>query len=256
MRGRITLNIEEKVLNNGKSILTSYLLNNSPEFKNITTRPAVLIFPGGGYHFVSDREAEPVAMSFLAEGYNAFVLRYSVGEGEEFSSAFREAEEAIALIYQNANEWNVDKDKIAVIGFSAGGHLAASLATMGNIRPDALILGYPCILSSIEEVLAFPIPSVEAEVDASTPQTFLFSTFEDELVPVEHTLQFMQALNDYQIPFESHIFQHGKHGLSLAKSHLSAGIEENVNEDVAKWFDLSVNWLKKVLGDFDMNEEV
>ena len=245
MRGRITLNIEEKVLNNGKSILTSYLLNNSPEFKNITTRPAVLIFPGGGYHFVSDREAEPVAMSFLAEGYNAFVLRYSVGEGEEFSSAFREAEEAIALIYQNANEWNVDKDKIAVIGFSAGGHLAASLATMGNIRPDALILGYPCILSSIEEVLAFPIPSVEAEVDASTPQTFLFSTFEDELVPVEHTLQFMQALNDYQIPFESHIFQHGKHGLSLAKSHLSAGIEENVNEDVAKWFDLSVNWLKK-----------
>ena len=93
-------------------------------------------------------------------------------------------------------------------------------------------------------------------MDSSTPQTFLFSTFEDELVPIEHTLQFMQALNDHQIPFESHIFQHGKHGLSLAKSHLSAGIEENVNEDVAKWFDLSVNWLKKVLGDFDTNGEV
>ena len=244
----------ETKLNNGKALLTSYILNDSPEFKNITTRPAVLIFPGGGYHFVSDREAEPVAMSFLAEGYNAFVLRYSVGEGEEFSSVFREAEEAIALIHQNADEWNVDKDKIAVIGFSAGGHLAASLATMGTIRPDALILGYPCILSSNK--LAFPISSVEAEVDSSTPQTFLFSTFEDELVPIEHTLQFMQALNDHQIPFESHIFQHGKHGLSLAKSHLSAGIEENVNEDVAKWFDLSVNWLKKVLGDFDTNGEV
>src|SRR5699024_6593055 len=209
MRGRITLNIEEKVLNNGKSILTSYLLNNSPEFKNITTRPAVLIFPGGGYHFVSDREAEPVAMSFLAEGYNAFVLRYSVGEGEEISSVFREAEEAIALIHQNADEWNVDKDKIAVIGFSAGGHLAASLATMVTIRPDALILEYHCILLSIK--LAFAISSIEAEVYSSTPQSFLFSTFEDELVPIEHTLQFMQSLNDLQTPFESHIFQPGKH---------------------------------------------
>src|SRR5699024_696219 len=161
----------ETKLNNGKALLTSYILNDSQEFKNITTRPAGLIFPGGGYHFVSDREAEPVAMSFFAEGYNAFVRRYSVGEGEEFASAFREAEEAIALIHQNADEWNVDKDKIAVIGFSAGGHLAASLATMGTIRPDALILGYPCILSSNK--LAFPISSAEAEVDSSTPQTFL-----------------------------------------------------------------------------------
>src|SRR5699024_12266953 len=98
--------------------------------------------------------------------------------------------------------------------------------------------------------------SVEAEVDSSTPQTFLFSTFEDELVQIEHTLQFMQALNAHQITFESHIFQHGKHALSLAKSHLSAGIEESVNEDVAKWFDIIVNWLKKVLGDFDTNGDV
>src|SRR5699024_12496423 len=108
--------IEENVLTSGKARVNSYIRTGSSEFKNITTRPAVVIFPGGGYHFVSDREAEPVAMSFLAERYNAFVLRYSVGEREEFSSAFREAEEAIALIHQNADEWNVDKDKIAVIG--------------------------------------------------------------------------------------------------------------------------------------------
>src|SRR5699024_12336319 len=102
---------------------------------------------------------------------------------------------------------------------------------MGTIRPDALILGYPCILSSNK--LAFPISSVEAEVDSSTPQTFLFSTFEDELVPIEHTLRFMQALNDPQIPFESHIFQHCKHGLSLFHSLLSVGIDEYVIDDVA-----------------------
>src|SRR5699024_6809636 len=128
----------ETKLNNGKALLTSYILNDSPKFKNITTRPAVLIFPSVGYHFVSDREAEPVAMSILAEGYNAFVFGKWVGEGEEFSLVFREAEEGIALIHHNVDEWNVDKDNIAVIGFSAGGHLAASLATMGNIRPDAL----------------------------------------------------------------------------------------------------------------------
>src|SRR5699024_11036927 len=141
--------------------------------------PGVLILHCGDNLFVSYRSPVSVAMSFLAEGYNAFVLRYSVGEGEVFSSVFRDAEEAREVIHQNADEWNVDKDNIAVIGFSAGGHLAASLATMGTIRPDALILGYPCILSSNK--LAFPISSVEAEVDSSTPQTFLFSTFEDEL---------------------------------------------------------------------------
>src|SRR5699024_4109104 len=104
--------------------------------------------------------------------------------------------------------------------------------------------------------LAFPISSVEAEVDSSTPQTFLFSTFEDELVPIEHTLQFMQALNDHQIPFESHIFQHGKHVLSLAQSHLSAGIEENVNEDVGMWLDLRVNRLTTFIGYIVMHGEV
>jgi len=248
------MKIEKVKLNDGKAVLTSYLLGESLEFVNIDARPAVLIFPGGGYHFTSDREAEPIAMSFMAEGFNAFVLHYSVGKNEDFSSPWKDATEALALIRKKAVEWNIESNKIGVVGFSAGGHLAAALGTMGNERPNAMILGYPCILSSIGDVLAFPVPSLEKEVDELTPPTFLFSTCEDQVVPVEHTIHFMHALNEKKIPFESHIFQAGNHGLSLAKSHTSSGMASNVDDDVAGWFSLSVAWLKKVFGDFPVSD--
>src|SRR5690625_2036798 len=162
---------------------------------------------------VSDREAEPIAMAYLAEGYNAFILRYSVGKESSFEEALSEAEDAISMIRENADQCNTDPNKIATIGFSACGHLAASLGTMGISRPNALMLGYPCILS--DPGLAFTVPSVNKEVDDLTPPTFLFSTFDDQIVPIAHTLSFMEALNKQGIPFESHIFQKGIHGLSL-----------------------------------------
>ncbi|MFP7493899.1 alpha/beta hydrolase [Terribacillus saccharophilus] len=238
-------------LRNKQAVLDTYLLDSSEEFANIDLRPGVLIFPGGGYYSTSDREAEPVAMAFLAEGYNAFVLRYTTGEDENFDKALEDAEEAIGLIRENA--WGTDGSKITVVGFSAGGHLAAALGTIGKNKPNALILGYPCILDSLN--LAFPVPSLEQKVDAATPPTFLFSTFEDAVVPIEHTISFMQALNEHGIPFESHIFQHGVHGLSMAKPFTSSGVKTNVNEDFAQWFPLSVSWLHRVLGDFQADRE-
>jgi len=233
--------------------LTAYVLDGSPEFSNIEARPVVLIFPGGAYRFTSDREAEPVAMAYLAEGFNAFVLRYSVGETFRFEAALQDAEEAIAMIRAHAEDWHTDPEKIAVAGFSAGGHLAAALGTIGKNKPNALILGYPCILDSMSESLAFPVPSVDKEVTAETPPVFLFSTFEDQTVPIENSIAFLQALNVHGIPFESHIFQKGKHGLSLAKPHTSNGLKANVDADVEKWFGLSVSWLHKVLGQFPAN---
>ncbi|MFZ4453854.1 alpha/beta hydrolase [Salibacterium aidingense] len=142
----------------------------------------------------------------------------------------------------------VNKDKIAVAGFSAGGHLAAALGTMGAIRPNALILGYPCILSGIS--LAFSIPSVDNEVDDQTPPTFLFTSFEDARVPVKHSLRFMEALHQNNIPFESHIFQSGRHGLSLAKPLTSSGMKQLIDSDFSKWFDLTVSWLHRLFGEF------
>lgn len=221
----------------------------SDELPHLDKRPAVLVLPGGAYKYTSDREAEPIALKYLAEGYHAFVLRYTVGEDHSFHDALHDAQAAISYIREHADDWCIDAEKIAVIGFSAGGHLAASLATMSDKkqRPNALLLGYPCILSNHNDVLAFDIPSVEEYVDEHTPETFIFSAFEDPVVPIENSLQFMLALNKYEIPFESHITQHGGHGLSLANEITALGRDDLINESFAKWFSLSVSWLKKIL---------
>ena len=126
---------------NPGATLTAYLLDTSREMPNMTDRPAVLVIPGGGYYMCSDREAEPIAMAFAVHGYNTFVLRYTVGEGKDFKMPLADAEEALALIRERAEEWRVIKDKIAAIGFSAGAHLAAALSTLSSTIPNACILG-------------------------------------------------------------------------------------------------------------------
>lgn len=231
--------------------LAGYILNSSEELANADVRPAVLIFPGGGYRVCSDREAEPVAMAYVAQGFNAFILTYSLNENAAFPKPLKDAEAALEFIRNNSAEWGINPEKIAVCGFSAGGHLAAALGTMGKQRPNALILGYPCILASIGEILPAPIPSCDECVDDKTPPTFIFHTFEDELVPVENSLRFSAALDKAKVPFEMHIFQKGCHGLSLAKDLTSSGLQRFVNPDVEKWFDLSVCWLHNLFGKFD-----
>lgn len=132
-----------------------YCLDNSSEIDPNRKRPSVLVIPGGGYEMTSDREAEPIAMQFLAAGFNAFVLRYSV-KPSIFPVALLEAAEAMRRIRTHADEWHCDADAIAVIGFSAGGHLAANLATSASddvlaahgydadaVRPNGLMLAYP-----------------------------------------------------------------------------------------------------------------
>lgn len=190
---------------NPGATLTAYLLDTSKEMPNMTERPAVLVIPGGGYYMCSDREAEPIAMAFAVHGYNTFVLRYTVGEGKEFKMPLADAEEALALIREKAKEWHVTADKIAAIGFSAGAHLAAALSTMGSTRPNACILGYPCILSEISRILAFPVPSLDEYVDSSTPPTFIFGSATDKTVPIINSVKYAEALAENKVPFEMHI---------------------------------------------------
>lgn len=232
--------------------LTCYLHEQSVELANCSKRPAVLVLPGGGYRMCSDREAEPVALAYMAEGYQAFVLRYSLNTDAQFPAPLKDAEKALETVFSNAEEWGVDKDKVAVIGFSAGGHLAAMLGTSGRIRPAALILGYPCILAKMADngVLPHPIPGADEAVDADTPPCFMFTTRDDALVPVENTLRFAEALNREGTPFEMHIFAKGTHGMSLGKPSTSAGIINMVNLLFAGWFPMSVDWLKDLWGDF------
>ena len=239
------MKLETVVLNRERNVtLRAYLLDTPADYENIDKRPAVLVLPGGAYMRCSNREAEPVAMAFLAEGYNAYILNYSVMEHAEFPHPLEDADQAMALIRQKAEDWNADPGKIASIGFSAGGHLSGAMGTMGKERPNAMILGYPVTTPHKGAGLPYPIPGLCDKVDEHTVPAFLFATYDDQLVPVENTIKMGQALSDHGVPFEMHIFQKGKHGLALAKQFCSAGYQDNINDSVAAWFPLCIKWLE------------
>ena len=234
-----------KELTNPGVTLTAYLPAASDEMPNYKTRPAILVIPGGAYMMCSDREAEPIALSFLAKGYAAFVLRYSVGKGAaKFPRPLNDAEEAMELIISNAAEWGVEPEHIAAIGFSAGGHLCAALGTMGRVRPAACVLGYPCILSSIGRILAEPVPSLDEKVDANTPPTFIVAAMEDGCVPIKNSLAYAAALDKAGVPFEMHIYERGYHGFSVADGTVYSKPEDaEYNARIKGWLDICIAWL-------------
>jgi acetyl esterase/lipase len=238
-------------LTNENVTLTAYLPDTSPEMPNMDSRRAILVIPGGGYHFCSDREAEPIALKFLAKGYAAFILRYSLNENSEFPKPLNDAEEALALIRKNAGEWGVNPRKIAAIGFSAGGHLTAMLSVAGKERPNAQILGYACTLEKIGKILAKPIPGADVLVDDKTPPAFIFASAEDNVVPIENSLKYAEALDSKDIPFEMHIFQKGYHGFSTAEEYVYAEDEHRAyNADCAVWVPLCLRWLDNLFGKY------
>lgn len=241
------MKVFEIKLTNELAKLTVYLPDNSPEMPHMSIRPSVLVIPGGGYSMCSDREAEPIAFSFIAKGYAAYILRYTVGQnkGYDFSMPLADVNEAMKIIHENAEEWSIDKNKIAAIGFSAGGHLCAALSTMGDIRPNASILVYPCILESMSNILAFPVPGLDDKVDDKTPPAFIISACEDNLVPIENSLVYASALNKKNIPFEMHIYEKGYHGFSLADRTVYSKAEADYCAHIKGWFELCATWLSK-----------
>lgn len=240
------------------------------EHITLRKRPAIIICPGGGYEYCSVREAEPVALRFAAQGIPAFVLRYSC-VNKKFPTALLEAAQAMAYVRKNAEELGVDPDKIMICGFSAGGHLAASLAvhwkksfisdTLGGsaelYKPNGAVLCYPVITSgekrhdgSIVNIVGTDYPpeamelvSLEKQVDENTPPTFLWHTADDGCVPIENTLLFAAALSEKKIPFACHIFESGAHGLALC-DETTAESEWHLNPDCSRWFGLAVDWIK------------
>lgn len=232
-------------LTNDLAKLTVYLPDKSSEMGHMDIRKGVLIIPGGGYFMCSDREAEPIALAFLSKGYAAFVLRYTVGKEYDFSMPMADVNEAMKTICDNAEEWGIDKDKIAAIGFSAGGHLCAALSTMGDIRPAASILVYPCILESMSKILSFPVPGLDDKVDGKTPPAFIISACADNLVPIENSLAYASALDKADIPFEMHIYEKGYHGFSLADNTVYSKAEADYCAHIRGWFDLCAKWLEK-----------
>ena len=238
----ITLHEDRKVS------LTAYLQEVGGEFGGISERPAVLILPGGGYYMCSDREADPVAFPYLKAGYQAFILRYSVGADSVWPNPLNDYEEAMELILENAEKWHVCRERIVVIGFSAGGHLAGCAATMSKNRPAAAILGYPVIEGDCAKVYEATAPDVVAAVDEHTCPCFVFATRTDNVVPVKNTIHFINALEEHDVAFESHIYSNGPHGCSICDSSVT-DLTTLCNR-VPGWVGDSIEWLKDVLGDF------
>lgn len=244
------MKIERLVLNEERNVtLTAYIPDISEEMPNMKIKPAVLVFPGGAYKFCSDREAEPVAFEFMAKGYNVFILRYSLNEYSVFPTPLNDAVQALTLIREKSAEWCTDPAKIAVCGFSAGGHLAAAVSTMSEVKPDACILGYPCILQEIGDVLANPVPSLNEFVTDKTPPTFIVSAADDGLVPVKHSLEYAKALGENGVSYEMHIFSRGGHGFSTSTSVVSSGKHLEFVKNTKIWIEMCIVWLEDVFKD-------
>ena len=254
--------------------LYTYFLDSSIEMRPNEKRPVILMCPGGGYEMTSDREAEPMAMQFLAMGYHVAILRYSVCP-VRYPAALLQVEESVLYLKEHADEYHIDPEKIVVQGCSAGGHLAANygiawnspfLTKLMGMENDperlcvaGLLLCYPVITSgekaheeSFRNLLGEQYEekkeelSLENQVTPDTPPTFLWHTATDETVPVENSLYFFQACLQQGVSAELHIYPVGGHGLSLANEETCRANGIGVQKECQSWIGLAQTWLKKI----------
>ena len=265
-----TINLSEKY---PEATLTTYVSDDTPEMK-MPPRQAIVVCPGGGYGFLSDREGECIVKFYLAAGLNAFLLRYGINENAKNCAPLIQAGLAIKHVREHAEEYNIDPDQIFITGFSAGGHLAASAGTIWNYpevveamgdapyginRPTGTILAYPVIhgfeyahKGTINRVCGSENPSdelrtkfsIEKHVTAETAPSFIWHTFDDAAVPVENSLLYASALRKAGINFELHIYPAGPHGLSLANEETWVGRPDLLRPEVSTWAQMSVTWIK------------
>ena len=204
--------------------------------KEKATGAAVLICPGGGYSSVSViNEGEEIAKWFNNSGITAFVLYYRIPNGH-YQIPLDDAQKALDIIHIRAKEWNIVENKIGIIGFSAGGHLASTVGTHFKTKkqhPDFMILAYPVVTMkkdftdagsrnnllgknpSDELVNLF---SNELQVTKNTPPTFIVHAINDKTVPIANSEQFLKALLDHKVPVELHKYDVGGHGFGMHKS--------------------------------------
>lgn len=223
-------------------------------------RPCVIVLPGGAYQHLSLRETDPAVLPLLASGYQVFVLSYSLSKEIAVSAPEEELALSVRRIKESAEEWDVDRDRIALLGFSAGGHLAASLAVhwrrYGELsRPDSAVLCYPVITTGAYTHKAtadnvtqgrkelYGYYSLETQVTDETIPCFLWHTAEDEAVDVRNSLMFYSALLEHKVPSELHIYGKGPHGSALG--HAETGPEL---KSIQSWYSLAENWLNERWG--------
>ena len=230
--------------------------------KEIATSAAIVVLPGGGYSHLSEiKEGSDVAKWLNSLGISAFVLKYRLGMRYHQPNQLLDAARAMRTVRANAKMWNLDTNKIGILGFSAGGHLASTLATHFDAgksdakdeiekmssRPDLQILIYPVISmgefthgGSKKNLLGdtptddlIKLYSNELQVTKDTPPAFLVHAVTDPAVPVENSLMYAEALRKAKVPFEIHLYEQGPHGFGLAPT----------NPILASWTDRCADWL-------------
>lgn len=225
-----------------------------PASQETNTGTAVLICPGGGYSGVSAiKEGEEIAKWFNTLGVTAFVLYYRMPNGH-WEIPLKDAQAALAIIHKRAKEMHIDKTKIGIMGFSAGGHLASTVGThfkSKTQRPDFMILCYPVVTMKKElthggsrKNLLGQNPSEELvnlysnelQVTKKTPPTFMVHAIDDKTVPIANSEQLLKALKDKNIPAELHTFEVGGHGFGMHKQGIPADY----------WPDLLKTWLQTI----------
>lgn len=222
---------------------------------------AVLICPGGGYHIQASHEGQPFARLFAMNGIIGIVLTYRVFP-DRYPGSYSDACRAIRFLRKNADSYNIDPGRIGIMGFSAGGHLASTVATQPDLhkdkhddladsvsaRPDRLILGYP-VISFIDDyahtgsakALLGDEPdqnmarqlSNNHQVTKDNPPVFLFHTAEDKGVPPQNSLSFAEACIENDVPVEMHLYEKGRHGVGMALD----------NPSLKTWSELMIVWL-------------
>lgn len=216
---------------------------------------AVVVCPGGGYGALAmDHEGKQIAQWLNSQGIAAFVLKYRLGPRYRHPAPLQDAHQAIRIVRKCAAEFKINPERVGIMGFSAGGHLAATAATHFNapgIRPDFAILGYPVITFTKEEFvhkgsrrnLLGDSPSSklteelsnELQVTRETPPIFLFHTNEDKGVPPENSVLFYMACRKAGVPVEMHIYETGPHGVGLAATDIS----------LSSWPARLADWLRR-----------
>lgn len=251
----------------GDAMVRTYVLSNYPAIDENRRRAMIIICPGGAYRFCSEREAEPIAIRFNSLGYNCLVLYYTVNakeQGSIYPKPQQELAETVKWVRSHADELNTDPNKIILMGFSAGGHLAASHGVFwkryGQLsKPNAMVLCYSVITSGSyahersirnlvgdDENLKSEM-SLEMQVNSDVPPTFIWTTKTDQSVPYENSLMFKDSLDRFGIESELVVYPEGVHGLSLGTSE-TTDTKRSVTSCVQDWPERADSFLKKAIG--------
>ncbi len=240
------------------------------DYWQIQKRPAIIVLPGGAYRDLSEREGEPVALTFLKEGFNTFVLYYSIGDASEYPQPLEDVSKAIWMIRSHAAEWAIDENAIVVMGFSAGGHLATLAATEWNTdglhkrlgipeggnKPNAAVVGYGPVIGqqtgdgdNVGAMIAKFTPEYETYkyVGSQTCPMFIWHTWQDPLVPSKNALKLAGALYEKQIPYELHVFNRGTHGMSVCNDLSDYEAPADVcPPNASTWVSMCTQWLREL----------